>query len=412
MKRSLFGILIWAFLSVAVFAVPNQLTYSGRLLQNGALVNSTLTMTFKIWTDPTAGAQIWSSSIINVDVNQGIYSVVLDQVSPNVFSGDNAYLEVTIGAETLSPRTRINSVGYALQAASVTGLSNVFPSSGNVGIGMTAPWNPLHVKSPTVNTQTNLLGQSTLGSLGLESTEISKTIGNGPALEFISPADTNGGNKYAQSRILGSVDNTITSTVAGRMYLQTRAGYDGSTFPWVNNIVLTSAGNVGIGTTSPGAKLSIAAASNEVEGETIRFNRTDDPYRYNSFYNTASAAPSLSKMTFKVHNAVTTTSQVSVMTLNGAGNVGIGTMSPLYKLDVAGAVNVSTNQNSAWASQVLNSGSTNAHGLYVNIGASSTGVPFRVDKGGSSLFQVDNAGNVGIGTASPGTYINSGAYFK
>ncbi|MFA5928295.1 MAG: hypothetical protein WC838_03225, partial [Candidatus Margulisiibacteriota bacterium] len=27
-------------------------------------------------------------------------------------------------------------------------------TNGNVGIGMTAPWNPLHVKSPTVNTQT------------------------------------------------------------------------------------------------------------------------------------------------------------------------------------------------------------------------------------------------------------------
>jgi hypothetical protein len=76
-------------------------------------------------------------------------------------------------------------------------------------------------------------------------------------LEFISPADTNGGNKYAQSRILGSVDNTITSTVAGRMYLQTRAGYDGSTFPWVNNLVLTSAGNVGIGTTNPATKLEV-----------------------------------------------------------------------------------------------------------------------------------------------------------
>ncbi|MFA5929077.1 MAG: hypothetical protein WC838_07255, partial [Candidatus Margulisiibacteriota bacterium] len=150
MRKSLLSILTLAILSVTVLAVPNQLTYSGRLLQNGALVNATLTMTFKIWDDPTsivAGDLLWATSNITVPVNQGIYSVILDQVSPNIFSNDNAYLEVIIDPtgtpETLAPRTKINSVGYALQAGGLTmsggGIAVAVGPTGNIGIGITAP---------------------------------------------------------------------------------------------------------------------------------------------------------------------------------------------------------------------------------------------------------------------------------
>jgi hypothetical protein len=48
--------------------------------------------------------------------------------------------------------------------------------------------------------------------------------------------------------------------------------------------------------------------------------------------------------------------------------------------------------NSDWAFAVENTGTTNAHGLYVNIGASSTGIPFRVDKNNVSLFDIANGG--------------------
>ena len=153
MKRSLLAVLALGILSVSALAVPNQLTYSGRLLQNGALVNSTLTMTFKIYKDPTSVLTVdllWATSNISVPVNQGIYSVVLDQVSQNVLIGDNAYLEVIIGAEALAPRTRINSVAYALQAGGLSaGGDQVVTvlTNGAVGIGTTSPSADLHIKS-------------------------------------------------------------------------------------------------------------------------------------------------------------------------------------------------------------------------------------------------------------------------
>jgi hypothetical protein len=57
--------------------------------------------------------------------------------------------------------------------------------------------------------------------------------------------------------------------------------------------------------------------------------------------------------------------------------------------------------NSTWALQVANNGSDNAQGLYVNIGASSTGTAFRVDKDGTPAFVVANNGSVGVGTSTP-----------
>ena len=64
-----------------------------------------------------------------------------------------------------------------------------------------------------------------------------------------------------------------------------------------------------------------------------------------------------------------------------------------------------TSTNSAFAGVVENLGTTDASGLIVNIGASSTGTPFRVDKNGSALFTIANSGaatfsgSVGMGSA-------------
>jgi hypothetical protein len=53
---------------------------------------------------------------------------------------------------------------------------------------------------------------------------------------------------------------------------------------------------------------------------------------------------------------------------------------------------ISGSSNSDWSFKVDNQGTTDAHGLYVNIGGASTGVPFRVDKNNASLFNIANSG--------------------
>ena len=93
-----------------------------------------------------------------------------------------------------------------------------------------------------------------------------------------------------------------------------------------------STGNVGIGTVSPGAKLEIVAGVSDVDTEQIRFGRTNngaDGLRYNSIYS-LSQGGGTGRISFRIHDSVTTTSQATVMSLLGNGNVGIGTTSPNF----------------------------------------------------------------------------------
>jgi hypothetical protein len=87
------------------------------------------------------------------------------------------------------------------------------------------------------------------------------------------------------------------------------------------------------------------------------------------------------------------------MYLNTSGNLLIGTTTDSgYKLDVNGTgrfkapLTIDANSNSDWATGINNLGTTSANGLYVNIGASSTGKPFAVYKNFSQLFGVENSG--------------------
>lgn len=71
-----------------------------------------------------------------------------------------------------------------------------------------------------------------------------------------------------------------------------------------------------------------------------------------------------------------------------------GTSVPKLLVSTTGALSVAAIANSDWGIAISNDGTTGANGLYVNIGSSATGIPFRVDKGGSALFLVSNAGIV------------------
>jgi hypothetical protein len=91
------------------------------------------------------------------------------------------------------------------------------------------------------------------------------------------------------------------------------------------------------------------------------------------------------------------------------GVVLIGTTSNnSARLQVNGDVTLGGSINSAWAVSVDNLGTTNANGLYVNIGASSTGVPFSVYKNFTSLFQIANSG---ASTFASSVTSNSGDFF-
>jgi hypothetical protein len=116
------------------FAVPQTISYSGRLLQNGKLANGNKTMTFRIWTLASGGVTL-SEQTATLPVYNGIYSVDLGLIDPNLFSsGASVYLETTVGGETLLPRTKLNSNIFAMQSGGLSADTGVTINAGSGNI--------------------------------------------------------------------------------------------------------------------------------------------------------------------------------------------------------------------------------------------------------------------------------------
>ncbi len=204
---------------------------------------------------------------------------------------------------------------------------------------------------------------------------------------------------------------------------------------YAQNLYSTS-GNVGIGTTTPTARLDIISNTGQTETLT-RFRISDASNDYLSIANATGSANQFIP-SFRGHhesdnrysiqfigstsptndtgtNALVnfdarrsagpietrplftwTSYTTKMMTMSANGNLGLGTTTPNAKLDVRGSIKTSYSDNRYV--NLFNSGDGNS---YMNIqgGSDSSRFGFQVD--GSSKMSIMKNGNVGIGTSSP-----------
>ena len=295
-------------------------------------------------------------------------------------------------------------------------------ASGNVGIGTSSPFYKFAVVD---DVNANVVSQIANTNAGASANAISQLWVNGRYVNYI----VNHSSQY-----IFTVGSGIVVSYA-----------DFDTHIWRNNagserMRIDASGNVGIGTSAPGRKLTVADSDNQLS---LTTGTNELIARVNSSEASLYTFQSI-PMTFYTNNA-------ERIRITGAGNVGIGTSTPSasFKLDVVGAVQsfassgfpafvASSFQAAGYTPGLMQMTRGNASGgatpdnstigslrfdgrdttdAYALFGAievvtgtnASGGAPaymaFSTSSSGASAaerMRIDANGNVGIGTSSPG----------
>ncbi len=312
------------------------------------------------------------------------------------FGGNGGGLQVT-GASDAASQSPLKLLGLG-----GAGLSDAIPAIILEGAQGNGTARAAQESSDTTlvirNYTTDLLTVKATGSVGIGTTNPGSAKLNVNGDVYLSSANptlaapaNNAGFTIAQSNANGY----INLQASGYLNVQT---YESS---WKDRLRITNAGNVGIGTTGPGARLDVkSSGTNSVA---TQITSSDGQAMFQVFEGSGTNG-ALLLYDGSVNETVRFNSE-GTSWING-GNVGIGTTSPGYKLDIsAGTTNglrITTSNDSSYQLVMNNAtfGTTEAKGF--GLDQNNSGYA-RLFNNGITDISLSPTGNVGIGIANPGT---------
>ncbi|KYG64794.1 hypothetical protein AZI86_11355 [Bdellovibrio bacteriovorus] len=332
----------------------------------------------------------------------------------------------TITAGTLDIARLPSSVTDGIWSGSS---GNVYRTSGNVGIGISAPTRRLHIIGDGTDYGDDLFFEGTNSETAVPQINLVRARGTTTTRNAVQAGDDLGvvafrgydGTTHAYgSRISGSAETTFSTAVNGSLrFLTTAAGTE------AERMRLSSTGNLGIGTTTPQVKLEV---SDDVSGGTGgKFLLRNPSEAVNSsstlYFGTGIGGPTVNNLQAFIRGTVVQAdpnplkgelqfwinggdSTAQAMTIKDNGNVGIGTTTAPSPLTVA----TGSAQFTSGISIMPSTHSTSRRSSILlddwNIGQDLQGngtkdLYFWQGSTGVTRFMINPSGNVGIGTASP-----------